>query len=175
MASNFGPTANERRFLRGIAAANPGARHLGEEDWWSPDDLRSTALFPDFRNAHVLSLAALGRSCTSKGLAASRKIGRTGHGWTEYRVTSYGRGQVADSCIGGGLPWRTGSGAGPGVRVECPACHTNYDEMGVPRPVREPVQARWHGDVPAHPLPGYAPPSRQATGGDHDGEQGAVR
>jgi hypothetical protein len=171
--SNFRPTANERRFLRGITAANPSARR-GEEDWWSPADLLSTALFPDFRNAHVLSLAALGRSCARKGMAASRKIGALGHGWTEYRVTSYGRVEVADSCIGGGLPWRTGRGAGPDLRVECPACRANYDEMGVPRPVREPVQARWRGEVPAHPLPGYAPPSIR-TGGDHDGEQGALR
>jgi hypothetical protein len=169
---NFGPTANERRFLRGIAAVNPAARR-GEENWWSPDGLRTTALFPDFRNAHVLSLAALGRSCTSKGLAVSRKIGKTGHGWTEYRVTSFGRGAVADSCIGGGLPWRTGNGAGPDVRVECPACRASYGEIGVPRPVREPVLARWRGEVPAHPLPGYTPASVR-TGGDHDGEQGAI-
>ena len=155
------PTAKERQFLRGIACPNPSARR-GEEDWWSASGLRTTALFPDFRSQPVSSLAALGRSLTRKGLVRSRQIGTRGHGWAEWRITSMGRGLVADSCIGGGLPWRTSDGAGPDVRAECPACRASNDELGVPRPVREPVHARWRGEVPAHSLPGYAPAANPA-------------
>jgi hypothetical protein len=158
------PTAGERRFLRALAAVNPHARRPGDEDWWSPYDLQHTALFPDFRDSAVLSLAATGRSCVTKGLAASRRIGTRGHGWTEHRATSYGRGLVADSCIGGGLRWAVSGAREPA----CPACLTSAIALGVQLPAP--------GTVPAHSLPGYAPPAHETqTGrGDHGGEQSPV-
>jgi hypothetical protein len=168
MTGDLRATPLERRFLRGIAAVNSLARQRGEEGWWSPDELRITALFPDFRHATVMSLAGLGRSCVRKKMAVSRQIGTRGHGWTEYQITGLGRGLVADSCIGGGLRWTIAAE----VPV-CPACRSSSQELSLPGPVP--------AEVPAHALPGYAASSRahdtppSQTGGDHDDEQGAVR
>lgn len=136
------PTPLERRFLRGVAAINPKSEYEGI--WWSARGLRSTTVFGDFRDTSAASLAALGRACLAKGLVRTRYIGAPGHGWTEYQATSYGRGQVADSCIGGGLAWITYAGA----RI-CPACRTPASE--IPRSL-----PAWD-TIPAHPLPGYQP------------------
>lgn len=154
MAGNFTPTPNERQFLRAIAAGNPSARR-GEESWWSPDGLRITALFPDFRNTAKLTLVSLGRSCARKGLAVSRRIGTRGHGWTEYQVSSYGRGQVADSCIGGGLAWVTNGTGEPA----CPACQVSANALGLVFPPPP--------EIPVHALPGYAPVTAAAGKAHH--------
>lgn len=139
------PSPLERRFLRAVAAVNPHARQGETGDWWSAYDLQSTALFTDFRLTATLSLAALGRSTAAKGFVRTRRIGTRGHGWTEYRITGYGRGLVADSCIGGGLLWRRDD-----ARVLiCPACCTPASVILAAHTAE--------GPIPAHPLPGYAP------------------
>lgn len=133
------PTSRERAFLRAIAAVNPAPLQPGESEWWSATDLQHTPLFPDFRHAEVMPIAGLGKSCTRKGLAVSRHIGTRGHGWTEWRVSSYGRGLVSDSCIGGGLRWERGL---------CPACRATPAMLGIDG-------AHIQIEIPAHPLPGH--------------------
>jgi len=145
------PTSRERQFLRAIAAVNPH-RAAGEEAWWSADDLRTTSLFPDFRDAPVLALAGFGKSCARKGMAVRRHIGTRGHGWTEWRITSYGRGLVSDSCIGGGLPWSIRA-----MTPTCPACLTTRPDLAVPL-----LNGTAPDEIPAHPLPGH---ETTATGG----------
>ena len=153
--TNLTPTPRERAFLRAIAAVNPN-RPPGEECWWSARDLRHTPLFPDFRFLSVLQVAGLGKSCTRKGMAVSRHIGTRGHGWTEWRISSYGRGLVSDSCIGGGLPWDT---TGPYPVAACPACRVSSARLSVI------LQAELSpAEVPAHPLPGYRPDQTTAAG-----------
>lgn len=139
---NSQPTTRERAFLRAIAAVNPDA-FPGHKEWWSADHLRSTALFPDFRNTPVLQIGGLGKSCTRRGMAVRRYVGTRGHGWAEWRISSYGRGLVSDSCIGGGLPWKVPDDGPP----SCPAC--NAPAGGLPAPAAP-------FEVPAHPLPGHA-------------------
>ena len=150
--SNMTPTSRERLFLRAIAAVNPH-RADGDECWWSADQLRTTPLFPDFRSAGVMTLAGFGKSCATKGMVIRRHIGPRGHGWTEWRITSYGRGLVTDSCIGGGLLWETTD------PFRCPACQASYGELAVI------LQAELSpAEIPAHPLPGYAPDNNHRTG-----------
>jgi hypothetical protein len=147
------PTSRERLFLRAIAAPNPGALP-GEEGWWSADELRTTALFPDFRGADVMSLAGFGKSCARKGMTERRHIGPRGHGWTEWRITSYGRGLVADSCIGGGLPWTIRA-----LVPTCPACLATRPDLAVPL-----LNGSVPDEIPAHPLPGFIPQAATAGG-----------
>lgn len=143
------PTARERQFLRAIAAPSRNAGKRPEnQDWWSARDLQHTPLHADFRSTTVLTITALARSCVSRGFADSRRIGTRGHGWTEYRITSFGRGLVADSCIGGGLPWPT-SRSWPEPRPVCPACGATMAGLGITGPLP--------AEIPAHPLPGYLP------------------
>jgi hypothetical protein len=140
------PTPRERQFLRAVAAVNPLSRRRGEECWWSANDLRMTALFPDFQFARNLSLGALGRSCTLKGMTTTRRIGGS-HGWAEFRITSYGRGLVADSCIGGGLNWQIRAGV-----PTCPACLTTAPELAMSL-----LKGTVPAEIPAHSLPDYLP------------------
>jgi hypothetical protein len=148
------PTSRERMFLRAIAAPNSHKR-TGEEAWWSVDDLRTTTLFPDFRGGPdtTMVIAGIAKSCVRKGMAESRRIGT--HGWTEWRVTSFGRGCVSDSCIGGGLPWKTTD------PFRCPACQATAPELATLLGAElSPAE------IPAHPLPGYAPTENSAPGGN---------
>lgn len=149
------PTQLERAFLRALAAINPDARPGADGNWWSAYDLQHTVLFRDFAGKTTLQIAALGRSTVAKGLAVRNQVGGSTHrhGWAEYRITSYGRGMVADSCIGGGLRWPVPKT--DGELPACPACHATYLDLGLTDWPTEPI--------PAHPLPGYAPPEQETV------------